>query len=188
MRNDPQGLNKHFLDRGEDSTKGYLWSASPRAQMCLQLTRALFLHVLVQGSPLSYPAPGSQVKGLGRGRWRRWLSCVTHTTVPRLILPLWCHLGFGYLDASFPAPQGLELSPPAQTAGSWKIRDTSLFGGHFPMEPRAAAVLPATSREMGSTSARPSSHTAQGEMGTTTATCFLPANTRKLDTPAQATV
>lgn len=41
----------------------------------LQLTRALFLRALVQEPPFSYQAPGSQVTGRGRGRWRQWLSC-----------------------------------------------------------------------------------------------------------------
>lgn len=67
-----------------------------------------------------------------------------------------CHLGFSCLASSFPAPQGLELSLPAKTADPWKIRDTLsplLFGDHFPMEPRVATVLLATSGEPGPTSA-----------------------------------
>lgn len=66
-------------------------------------------------------------------------------TAPRLIVPLRCHLGFGYLASSFPVPQS-GVSLPAQTADPWKIKDTPCFGSYFLNEPGAAAtVLPATS-------------------------------------------
>jgi hypothetical protein len=49
---------------------------NPRSpDVSLQLTRALFLCGLVQEPPLGYQAPGCQVRGLVRGRWRRRLSC-----------------------------------------------------------------------------------------------------------------
>lgn len=78
--------------------------------------------------------------------------CPTHTS-SQADYATRCHLGLGCLASSFPAPQSLELSLPVQTADPWKIRDTLLFGDHFPMEPRVATVLPTTSGEPGPTSA-----------------------------------
>lgn len=113
----------------------------------LQLPKALFLCVLVQELPFSYRAPGSQVTGLGRGRWRQWLSCV---------LP---HLHSSWADCATQMSFGLWLlsliffSPTG--ADPWKIKDTPLSGSYFPNEPRAAAtVLPASSGGPGATSAQ----------------------------------
>lgn len=46
-----------------------------------------------------------------------------HTPVPRLILPLGCHRGFGYLASSFPAPRVWSFLLPTQTVDPWKIKD-----------------------------------------------------------------
>lgn len=143
---------------GEDRARGHLWSASPTAQVCLSPTDRS------TGSSVSLFGSLPSVAGVQEAKYRALVEVdgddgcpVSCTPVPRLILPLGCHLGFGSLASSAPAPQGLELSLPAQTADPWEIKDTPYLVATS-LEPRAAA---APSGEPGSTSARPTSHTAR---------------------------
>lgn len=152
----------------------------------LQLTRALFLRALVQEPPFSYQAPGSQVTGRGRGRWRQWLSCfLTHHHSSQgatlLSFELWLlSLIFSSTSVwSFLFLLGLLLlgklrTPPYLGATSLTHQEQPLLFLQLPLEGWVPSTQP--------------SQTAQGCVGTATATCSLPADSRRLNTPAQATI
>lgn len=138
------------------------------------------LHTLVQEPPLSYQAPGSQVTGHDRGRWRQWLSYfLTHHSSG---VPLRCHLGFSspsvwsFLFLLRLLLLGKLRTPPYLGATSLTNQEQLLFF-QLPLEGWVPPLLSP-------------SRTAQGCGGTKTitATCSLPADTRRLNTPAQATI
>lgn len=130
------------------------------------------LHTLVQEPPLSYQAPESQVTGHDRGRWRQWLSCfLTHHSSG---VPLRCHLGF---------------SSPSVWSFLFLLR--LLLLGKLRTSPYLGATSLTNQEQLLLFFQQPllsPSHTAQGYVGTITATCSLPADTRRLNTPAQATI
>lgn len=158
---------------------GLLVVCSPQPICVSPTNQSTVPSCLVREPPLSYRAPGSQVTDLGRGRWRQWLPCFPpqHHSA-RADCATQMSSGLWLLSLIFSSPTVWSFLFLLRLLILGKL-DTPLFGSSFPFpkEPRAAAtVLPATCGA-GATSAQPTSHT-----------CFLPAHTTRLNTPAQATI